>query len=211
MTSKIKLDWKLDPVALAALFLALAATTAQIADRFRGPSIKFITPDRVAIYSDSANGSTFVRVAASMSYANVAQAPYGDLVLKERVRLDVGNLSSNQQWNAFGTITRNGPQMTDTAAPQSLPGQSAESHFTLFTPAASCEGQPNCDPKQQFVDPKALVKAFEQSGELRLRFEIELIDGETIRRSCHVPYRESTRQEISRLPISYAYLYCFET
>jgi hypothetical protein len=209
---RIEFHWKLDPVAVAALVLSLIAAAGQFVDWARGPSIRLIAPDRIALYSDVApDGSIFVRVAAHMSYANVAQAPYGDLVLRERVQLRAGTLTSKQQWNAFGTIVREGIKMTEPAGPQPLPGQSAVSHFTLFAPTTiACQaGSVGCNPTQEYLQPEALTKQLASVDKLQFRFEIELIDGNRISASCRVPLSTQARQQLSSVRTSYAYLLCY--
>lgn len=208
-----KIEWnlRLDPIALTALTLAAGAAIAQVIAWAGGSSVRLIAPDRVAFYSDvMPDRSIAVRLAAHMSYANVAQAPYGDLVLKERVQLRVGSLASEQQWNAFGTLTRDGPQMIELAAPQPLPSQSAVSHFTLFVPPTLVcpTGSRDCNSRQHYITPDAFLTQLDRAEELQLNFEIELIDGQRERTSCHVPITEQSREQLSKVPTSYAYLLC---
>lgn len=209
---RVKIQWKPDAVALAALILSIIAAVSQFYSWARGPNVKLIVPDRVALYSDVApDGSIFVRVAAHMSYANIAQAPYGNLVLKERAQLRVGRLTSQQQWNAFGTITRGGVTMTELAAPQPLPGQSAVSHFTLFTPiTVMCpEGANDCKPKQHYFEFGYLAQQVRTADRLHLQFEIELIEGRRLRTACYVPLSLETRRELVKVRSSYSYLRCY--
>lgn len=212
MTKRIQVDWKLDPLALVALVLSFGAAIAQLWAWWGGSSVRFLTPDRVALYSDVApDGSIIVRVAAHMSYANVAQGPYGDLVTNESLQLRVGSLTTTQQWNALGTITRDGPKMTELAAPQPLPGQSAATHFTLFSPMKwECSEEVyDCDPKRDYLPPELFVSRLGSADKLQLRFTITTIDGDTLAASCHVPLTEEARALIANVRTSYAYLYCY--
>jgi hypothetical protein len=199
---KAELDLKLDPIAIAALVLSLIAAGASLIAWWRGPSVRLISPDRVALYSDVApSGSTFVRIAAPMSYANVAQEPYGDVVLVERAALTVGGLETHQRWNAFGEIGTNKVQSTGTATPQSLPGQSASTHFTLFTavPRDCPEGSTVCDPMAEYLSLKKFSESVGTARELRFKFQIDLINAKPQVTECVVPLTKLVRQKLAEL------------
>jgi hypothetical protein len=212
------IDWRFDAVALAALILSLFAAFAQVLAWASGPSVKLITPDRVGLYLDMTpdQSSTFVRVAADMSYANVAQAPYGTLVVAERVILSVAGVESRQRWNAFGTISRDGVKQTGTSAPQALPGQSAVTHFTLFTPVpVDCpDGASGCDPLADYLTAPQFANALRSARELRFQFQIELIGGKVMSTSCTVPLKQAAKEQLAellQLRTPYFYATCHPT
>lgn len=210
--SRVEVEWKLDPVAIVALILSLGAAISAVWFWALGSSVRLIPPDRVAIYSDEgADGTPFIRIAAHMSYANVAQAPYGDLVLRERVQLRVGKLVLPQQWNAFGSIDRQGINMMEPAGPQPLPGQSAISHFTLFAPpTVPCRsGNQQCDPKENYIRPESFVDQLAHEDDLLFKFEIELIDGDRVTASCHASLSPLSRRLLANVRSSYVYLLCY--
>jgi hypothetical protein len=193
-----------DPVALTALILSLFAAVAQAAAWFRGPSVKLITPDRVALFLDrtpDASATPFVRLAAEMSYANVAQAPYGTLVVAERATLQVGRAQSLQRWNAFGSIDRAGVNQNALSSAQSLPGQSAVTHFTLFTPVPiECpDGATKCDPMSEYLMAPVMAQQLSRAKELHIAFEIELIGGKRLEDSCEVPLKNAAREQLTAL------------
>lgn len=200
---RISVDWRFDAVALAALILSLFAALAQLLAWASGPSVKLITPDRVALYLDMApdKSSMFVRVGADMSYANVAQAPYGTLVTAERVILSIGKAQSHQRWNAFGTIDRDGLKQTGTSAPQALPGQSAVTHFTLFTPVpVDCpEGASACSPMSDYLTAQQFANRLRSARQLHFEFQIELIGGKLLSTTCYVPLKKAAAEQLTEL------------
>jgi hypothetical protein len=194
-----ELDWKLDPVAIAALFLSLGAVGAGLAAWLRGPAIRLIPPERVALYGDtSPSGGVIVRIAAPMSYANIAQAPYGSLVVNEQATLSVGNIRSKQEWNAFGEIKRGSVQSTGVVVPQSLPGQSAVSHVTLFTPL----------PGPDYISPEKLFHGAAFVPDLRFQFQIAMIDGSKLMKSCSVPLNELSRTRLAKVGTEMFFAVC---
>jgi hypothetical protein len=193
-----------DPVALTALILSLFAAGAQAAAWLRGPSVKLIVPDRVALFLDrtpDASATPFVRLAGELSYANVAQAPYGTLVVAERATLWVGSAESPQRWNAFGTIDRSGVKETALSSVQPLPGQSAVTHFTLFTPVpVDCpDGATKCNPISEYLTVSAMAEQLSRANDLHVAFEIELIGGKRLEASCEVPLKNAARQQLTAL------------
>lgn len=210
---RIEFHWKLDPVAVAALVLSVVAAVGQFVAWVHGPSVRLIVPDRVALYSDTLpDGTVMVRIAAPMSYANVAQAAFGDLVLKERVKLSAG-IVTQQRWNSFGEIKRGAITATAPSAVQPLPGQSAVAHFTLFTPVpVECpQNATNCNPKQDYVTPEELNQQLGKIDRLRFTFEIELIEGGTLSKSCDVPLTKLVKDEVEKLRGSMVYAVCRAT
>lgn len=203
--------WKFDPVALAALFLSLIAAGAQLWDWWHGPQIRLIPPDRVALYSQVApDGSVAIRIAANMSYANVAQAQYGDLVLIERAKLKVDQIESWQRWNAFGEIRESAITRTQDAAPQPLPGQSAVTHFTLFTPVPRVcpNGSSACDPMRDYISPEEMMLQVRTADRIEFRFEIDLFNGHTLTTSCYVPLSALVRQKLGNIMRTPLYATC---
>lgn len=204
-------DWKLDPVALAALVLSLLAAGAQFWARLKGPDVHLITPDRVILYSDVApDGSIIVRIAAPMSYANVAQQAYGDVVLVERSQLTVGQRVSHQRWNAFGMINRDGVEQTGTAGPQPLAGQSAVTHLTLFTPVPEeCSANSRtCNTMSDYLTLADFANQLRSADRLDFRFQIDLIDGAKPETSCYVPLSSLARQKLTQLQTTPFYAMC---
>ena len=203
-------DRKIDPVALTALVLSLIAAGAQVVAWWRGPLVRLIPPDRVALYAQVApHGNTAIRIAAHMSYANVAQAPYGDLVLLERAYLKVGAVGTRQRWNSFGEIKEHAITRTGEAAPQPLPGQSAVSHVTLFTPVPQvCPEGSDCDPMREYLSPQELAGQLRTSDRLQFRFEIKLFDDSTLSAECHVPLSDLVRDSLANVVSKPFYAMC---
>jgi hypothetical protein len=194
--------WK-DPVALTALILSIFAALAQAIAWWNGPSIRLIRPEHVALYTDVRpdRKAVFIRIAADMSYANVAQQPYGDLVVLERATLSVGKLESRQRWNSFGTINSDAISQTAMTAPQPLPGQSAVSHFTLFTPVPlECpEDDGRCDPMKEYLTVEDFIRELGSASDLKFTFEIELIDESSRVTTCIVPVTNLTRDKLNEV------------
>lgn len=204
-------EWKLDPIAVSAFLLSLFAALAQLFAWWNGSSIRLITPDRVALYTvEAPDGSTVVRIAAPMAYANVAQGPYGDLVTVERASLSVGNVETRQRWNAFGTISADGIEQTGPATPQSLPGQSAVSHFTLFTPVpVDCVNySKDCNPTEDYLTLQRFTDQIRSASKLQFRFGVDLIGGGTRVTTCQVPLSGLVRKELAELGKTFTYAMC---
>jgi hypothetical protein len=207
-----KFDWKLDPLALAALVLSLIAAIAQLVSWVQGPSVRLIPPDRVALYTQIApDGSVAIRIAAYMSYANVAQASYGDVVRLERATLKIGELESTQRWNAFGELKDDAISRTADAAPQPLPGQSAVTHLTLFTPVPLVcpERSEACDYMKDYISPEELKKALLRASRLQFQFEIERFNGNKLATSCQVPLTPLAREKLDHIVTTLFYATCY--
>jgi hypothetical protein len=208
-----KLKQEIEPIALAALLLSLLAVAAQLVAYMRGPDIRMLPPATVALYVDQApEGMPIVRVAAPISYANLAQPPFGALVTSERMKFAVGSLESEQQWNAFGSIGLVGGNQTVTstapALPQALPAQSFVSHFTLFTPIRrDCTG-PGCNPTADYVSPDQLLAAGATADRIRFEYSIETIDGDTVTASCDLKLHVLAKQRLAVLRKSALYARC---
>lgn len=189
-----------DPIALTALLLSLFAAGAQLTAWLRGPSVRLIMPNGVALFLDVTpdDSTVFVRVAADMSYANVAQQPYGTVVTAERATLSLGGATSRQRWNSLGTIDREAVRQTGMAAPQALPGQAAVTHFTLFAPVpVDCpDNHKNCEEMSEYLPAEELLKRTMSAKHLHVRFDVHSIEGEVISTDCFVPLKSSAREQI---------------
>jgi hypothetical protein len=194
-------------VALAALFLSLGAVVAQVWAFWRGPQIRLLPPERVALFAQVAPDSTIaVRIGAQMSYANVAQESYGDLVRAEKAELVVGKVRSIQRWNSFGEIGT----PTGGAAPQPLPGQSAVTHFTMFTPVPrECgDDAAGCEPMKDYISPTELTDQLRTATQLRFKFQIERFDGQSVSTSCYVPVSDLAKKKLFNIVSATFYATC---
>jgi len=201
---KFEIDRKIDPLALTALLLSLLAAGSQLKDYLRGPDLRLITPHRVALYADKGpNGAMIVHIAAPMAYANVAQAPYGDLVLEETASLTVGGKTSRQEWNAFGKLTSEGLKATEPALLQPVPGQDALSHVTLFTPITTPDARDNLSPEELFARSTGARKMVFQFG-------IKPYKGNEIHKACSVALTDDVRTKLFVLTKSNFYALCRE-
>jgi hypothetical protein len=201
---------EINPLGVAAFLLSVMALSAQLIAWARGPDVRLFPVERVALYSDvTGDQAAVVRIAAQISYANVASQAFGTLVLKETAYLNAGPLSSEQQWNAFGTITKKADgiavQSTEMALPVPLAGQVSKSHLTLFAPLRKrCDnGDRHCNPTANYISPEELAGALARTGEIRLAFTVTLSDGTELRTSCSVtvgpanrPYLMSLRDHV---------------
>ena len=153
-----------------------------------------------------------MRVAAPMSYANLAQQDFGALVSRETAILTIGDIVSEQRWNAYGNVERAGSALavkaTGQALPQALPGQSFVSHFTLFTPLRRVCKAGECNPTADYVSPQRLAAAAAAADHLRLDFAISTIDGETQTTSCRVVLHRLAKQALASLNDSAFYGQC---
>lgn len=207
----VQFEWKLDPLALAALLLSVIAAIGQFVAWWSGPSVRLITPDTVALYTDTApDGTVIVRIAAPMAYANVAQAAYGDLVVKERAKLSAGDIQTQQQWNSFGDIKKGLITATQPSSVQPLAGQSAVAHFTLFAPMVR-DCPPNatrCQPREDYVAPEQLAAELGKADRLHFTFEIDMVGGGSAIKSCDVPLTPLVRTQLAGLRRSFMYAVC---
>jgi hypothetical protein len=198
---------------LSALALSILAFSAQVVAWARGPSITLLPPERVALYGDVAPDQTIiVRIAAPMSYANLAQQQFGALVVAERAVVTVGNLKSEQIWNAFGEMHREKDALrigfTAQALPQALPGQAFVSHLTLFTPARRNCTSPGCNPNLDYVSPSRFQAAAAKSDRILFDFSVATIDGKNLSQSCEVTVDDLARRTLAKLTSSAFYALC---
>jgi len=211
MNSPPEASRRWDPIALTALILSLIAAIAQLVAWVRASEVRLIPTDRVALYSQLApDGTIAIRIAAPLSYANVAQPAYGDLAVVEYASFSVGNTSSRQRWNAFGEIKQGAVSRTMDATPQPLAGQSAVSHITLFTPVPQyCDERDEpCDPTADYVDPAELMKATEASDRIQFQFTVEMFGGEVLTSRCHIKLSPLVRQQLRKLVQTPLYAVC---
>lgn len=211
---RFRFDRNIDVVALTALVLSLFAAVSALSSYWRGPDLKLITPRHVGLYVDRAPGSAaaVVHVAASMAYANVAQEPYGDLVLEESATLNVGGKTTRQEWNAYGKLEGDGLSATAPTLMEPLPGGTALSHITLFAPVpAQCRaGDSKCDPARDSWSPELLAAYSKNAKNLVLEFALKPYKGAEIRKTCTVPLTPEIRGKIANLRQSVLFATCRE-
>jgi hypothetical protein len=211
----IKIRQETDVVALSAFLLAAFAAVAQVVAWSRGPRISFLGPDRVALYSDLApNGQPIIRVAAPLAYANTANPEYAAILFRETVVLTVGQIRTEQVWNAFGMLGRANGRLTVTsnglAAIQTLSGQSATSHLTLFAPLIrECRPGPACSPNVDYVSPEAFLRAIHPGDRVHLHFEGAFFREKTQTYDCDAVMTQDTLQQWSAN--GSAYVRCHES
>lgn len=197
-----------DVISLCALTLAIITALAQLAQWTRGPEVEFLGPDRVVLYQDSANGVPIIRVAAPLSFANIASQSYSAILARETVSLRVGNRTSEQVWNAFGQIQQRpeglGVAGNSLVAPQTVSGQSAVSHFTLFAPLPKpCEpGQVGCSATENYIDPAAILQ-LKAGDTIRLRFTGHFFKEEARQFDCQVRVTDAMLKRWAARPITY--------
>lgn len=192
------------------------ALSAQLVAWARGPEVQLIPIERVALYADVAGDQArVVRIAAPISYANVASQSFGALVLKETAYLSVGRLHSEQQWNAFGTIAKKGDaiavQSAEMALPVPLAGQASASHLTLFAPLRKrCENTDhNCNPTANYISPEELARALATTRDIRFVFKITLSDGSELTTSCGVTVGSANEPYLASLGDKVFYGVCY--
>lgn len=203
----IRIQRETDVVALAALALALLTGLAQLAAWTQGSRIVFLSPEKVALVGDTAsNGQPIVRIVAPLAYANTAEQAYAGILLREKAKVAVGRVASSQEWNAFGRIVRGGAASEAVATPQTLSGQSALSHVTLFAPAPrSCaQGEQACDTIPDYVTPAALAHELRPGRSIRFEFSADFYGGKTRVAACEVPVTDQLVQHWAREPFLFA-------
>ncbi len=207
---------EIDLISVVAVLLSVVAIASQVIAWVRGPQVRLVTPDRIALYSDLAPGNIpIVRVAASISYANFSSQSQGALVTNEAVELRIGHLASKQEWNAFGTIEGTGEstavRSTGPALPVPLPGQASLSHFTLFAPLRrSCAGNdPKCRREGDYISPDQFIAAASTNQVATATFQIRLADGTSLQTTCEVALGPEKRVALEGLQTGVFYNVCY--
>lgn len=215
-TARWSIKREIDLIAVIALLLSLVAIASQAIAWIRGPQVRLVTPDRIALYRDQAPGKApIVRVAASISYANFSSQSQGALVTSEAVELRIGHLVSRQEWNAFGTIVRTGDaievRFTGLALPVPLPGQASLSHLTLFTPLRRRCGRndPECNPEGDYISPDQFIAAASTNPVATATFRIRLADGTILETACEVPLGPEKKAAVASLQTGVFYGVCY--
>lgn len=175
----LKIERRTDILALTAFIIALLGTGFQLINFVRGPNVELFVPEQVTVFAaDDATGA-YVLVAAPMSYANTAPAPYSASVKRETIHLTMNGVETKQVWSSFGktkpTEGKLNPEFDSDAAPFPVAGGEAKSHTTFFSPVSqTCRQDPKCDPFLQFVDGDTFLAKLATADNLRVELTSEI-------------------------------------
>lgn len=194
-----------DKIAATSLVIALASSIFVFWDRvFERPKVRFIPPERVVLYQfKRQNGQIVVRVAAQMSYYNIARGEHAGILKVEEATVDVDGRTTKQRWNNFGRLRRNSsgyiaPEYGDDAGPLAIPSQTAVSHFTIFSPLSRicAVGDAPCAKEAEASTPGFIYGAMLNGAEIDVRFVATLIDGRTLAAHCSVQASQNVKSQI---------------
>jgi len=181
----IEVDRKTDILALTSFLLSLCAIGSQFFGYVRGARVELFPPTVVVLnsYKDDADGTRFLLVEATMTYANRGETEYNDVEMQETLRFTApdGRAVTFSGLNNFDASwpddkDPNKLKLKDEkdAHPEVIPGRSAISHgteFSAFNP--QCAKQP-CTENYITLD-QALYDYLKKPGVLELTFESKLL------------------------------------
>jgi hypothetical protein len=188
---KFRLGYTIDPIAVAALLLALASSTWQVVGYFQGAKVDLLLPELVEI-RNSPRGYTTVN--AQMSYVNSGRAEYSAVIRREVVRMLIHtagvasrlSMPVELAWQSFVITTpeKGAISTSDDAHPFVVSGASAISHQTSFYPRTQyCK---DCPPSANFLSWKDLLSATAKADRLDFQFTADVFGGNRIVKSCSV-------------------------
>jgi hypothetical protein len=193
---KLRLGYTIDPIAVAALLLALASSAWQVVGYFQGAKVDLLLPDLIEI-RNSPQGYTTVN--AQMSYVNSGRAEYSAVIQRESVQVrihstNVANQASRSfklEWQSFIITKPEQPNVistSDDAHPFVVSGASGISHQTSFYPRIQyCKG---CPPAANFLSWKDLLSTAAKTDRLDFEFTANVFGGNRIAKSCTVKVDE---------------------
>jgi len=82
--------------------VAFASVAYQVAEYFRGARVQIFPPEQILIHGEkNADGQTYVRYAARMSYINSGDIGYNAVVDRESPQVQIGGRTYRQIWQSF--------------------------------------------------------------------------------------------------------------
>lgn len=153
----LHINWKANVVSVAALVLSAGSIASQITQYWwawlKGPEVELLAPRQIILSRFDLNKtgkSDFVRFYATMSYINLGEPTYDEVIMDESLELCLDGVLRKQNWirftsSAFEEGIPSGAQST--VGPTIIKAGNAEYHETLFfgRARACLERAEDCD------------------------------------------------------------------
>lgn len=191
-----------DKIGIIALLLGLFSTSYSIKQIVGSVRPQLLQPEQVLVIPDKLTypSGTVLRFATRMSYISTGPSGKAVFITKENVKAIVGAKKNYvQHWQSFENFSTKGcevfPAQSQDVYPIALTGASATSHVTYFAPINS-PTEANQYNNLYYWD--QLTQDASQRLEIKLKFEAELLEGETLTKNCTLSISQDELAEIKQ-------------
>lgn len=210
----ITFDRKLDPIALAGLFIALLTGGYQLYLLFQGPKLSLLAPEQIDFSHDLSSNHNLV-ITARFTHINNGGSDYNDIVKKETIQFQLPseakpNMVESYQltWQYFVNYVQdaNGSikqELSQSAQPKLINARSVLSHETQFYPRTTVTKDPTGKPifsKIKLDDFKRRLDSL-QGQEIQINLSSEYIHSKPRSASCKLKIENKwvSRLEVGKI------------
>jgi hypothetical protein len=208
-----------DLVALAAFILAFAAVGYQVAEYFRGAQVQLFPPEQILMHGEkSADGHSYVRFAARMSYVNSGDIGYNAVVGHESLQVQIGGKTYRQAWQSFIHSSSPDGQTLSLgdileADPMPIDGGNALTHETYFAPwPVNCKSAVGtaCSPDENFLTWEDFLGNMKEGDVLTFALVSNILGGKALTVNCTVDVNGAMLAQMKNSPNQWSAPACQE-